>query len=297
MATPAPYGGYMTRTIDEEKEQQEKLKKQQVDISVNGTLQTLRPEALHLNGVDNLSTEDLQAFVDYYVNFEKISEEEYKEIESPLWFRVQWIDDSNVNVVFKTHEHCAEALRALSITGGASDEEIEAFSQEYVSSIVQERETKPYAPTIAFHKYQKKLTEEKDLFEDKKQEIQEETGMDEDDSAVVLYVRQSFQSDRKVKNAAAYSRYYLLHGEPDREQRRNTVRPERNGRDRGGYARDEEEDKGDLFADKLERTQPEQEEEEDLFAWRLRERSPEREPGPHKRGERGGRGRRRRGRK
>ncbi|QEL58002.1 hypothetical protein CJJ09_000032 [Candidozyma auris] len=128
------------------------------------------------------------------------------EFESPIWFRVQWIDDSNVNLVFKTHEHAAEALRALSISGGPSDNEIKEFSQEYVSSIVQERETKPYAASISFHKYQKELqkqSEEKDLFEDKKpkEEVQE-NGMDEDDSSVVLYIRQSFQSDRKVKTSS-----------------------------------------------------------------------------------------------
>lgn len=296
MAEPAPYGGFMTRTIDAEKEQEEKLKQQQVEIQINGVSQTLRPEALHIHGVDNLSTEDLQAFVDYYLNFEKVGDNEYREFESPIWFRVQWIDDLNVNLVFKTHEHAAEALRALSISGGPSDNEIKEFSQEYVSSIVQERETKPYAASISFHKYQKELqkqSEEKDLFEDKKpKEEVHENGMDEDDSSVVLYIRQSFQSDRKVKNAAAYSRYYLLHGEPDRTQRQSTARPERNGRDRGGYAREEEET-DDLFADKLESIKSRREEEDDLFAWRLREQSPGRE---NRRGGRGGRGGRRRGR-
>lgn len=282
----------MTRTIDAEKEQEEKLKLQQVEIAINGTPQTLRPEALHVNGVDNLSTEDLQAFVDYYLNFEKIGDDEYKEVERPIWFRIQWIDDSNVNVVFKTHEDAAEGLSALSISGSASGEVVRDFSQEYVSQIVQERETKPYAPSIAFHKYQKRLSEEKDLFEEKKQQEGEETTeMDEDDSAVVLYIRQSLQSDRKVKNAAAYSRYYLLHGEPDREERRRTARPERAGRERGSYSR--EEDDEDLFASKLNETKSAREEEEDLFAYRLRELSPERAP---KRGGRGGRGRGGRGR-
>lgn len=293
MAEPAPYGGFMTRTIDAEKEQEEKLKLQQVEIAINGTPQTLRPEALHINGVDNLSTEDLQAFVDYYLNFDKIGDDDYKEVERPIWFRIQWIDDSNVNVVFKTHEDAAEGLGALSISGGASEEIVKEFGQEYVSQIVQERETKPYAPTIAFHKYQKRISEEKDLFEEKKQKEEEDanTGMDEDDSSVVLYIRQSLQSDRKVKNAAVYSRYYLLHGEPDREQRRRTARPERLSRaERGGYSRDEDDDV-DLFASKLKETKSAQEEdEEDLFAWRLREASPERAP---KRGGRGGRGSRR----
>ncbi|GME76659.1 unnamed protein product [Ambrosiozyma monospora] len=37
--------------------------------------------------------------------------------------------------------------------------------------------------------------------------------------SVHLVIRQSFYGDRKVKNAKVYSKYYLIHGEPGREQR------------------------------------------------------------------------------
>lgn len=269
----------MTRTIDEEKDQQAKIEAQQVEVSVNGTTETLRPEALHLKGVDNLSTDDIKAFVDYYVNYRQ-EDGKFVPNDPPHTFRVQWVDDLKVNVVFKTHEDAKLALDQLSIF--ANSDPVMApegeLTQEYVSEIIQEREAKPYSPSIALHKYLKELEklatpqEDRDLFEQKKETVEQQRNeMDEDESSVVLYVRLAFQSDRKVKNAAAYSRYYLLHGEPDRTK----PRP-RKGRGRGQYAREEREEE-DLFADKVKgrREQP-VEEEEDLFAWRLRERSPSR---------------------
>lgn len=279
---PQPYGGFMTRTLDAEKEQQDKLKEQQVDIVVNGTTETLRPEALHIRGVDNLATDDIKAFVDYYLNYSKNEETgEYTAPDDLIWFRVQWIDDTNVNIVFKTHDEAKKALKALSISSGPNSvEDSEDFSQEYVSSIIQEREANPYNPSIEFHRYQKELKrlaeaqDDEDLFEKKKEKLDKEkeeaTEMDEDESSVVLYLRQAFQSDRKVLNAAAYSRYYLLHGEPDRLR----PRKQRNaGRTRGNFTRDEGED---LFAEKLSTRSRRESDEEDLFAEKLRERSPSR---------------------
>ncbi|OVF09941.1 hypothetical protein A9F13_03g00649 [Clavispora lusitaniae] len=270
---PAPYGGFMTRTIDEEKQQQEKLKEQQVEVVVNGTTETLRPEAIHFRGVDNLSTDDIRFFIDYYLNYRE-EDGDYVANDKIVWFRIQWIDDSNVNAIFKTHEDAILALNALSISAGPNSVEQKSdFSQEYVSSIVQERETRPYSASIAFHRSQEEKKREQDLFGEKKKQIEEEkkqqNDMEEDDSAVVLYARQSFQSDRKVKNAGAYSRYYLLHGEPDRTR----PRVPRNKR-RGEYSRADDADE-DLFASKL-KTRG-RDDEEDLFASRLRERSPTRE--------------------
>lgn len=282
---PAPYGGFMTRTIDAEKEQQEKLKEQQVEIQINGQTETLRPEALHIKGVDNLATDDIKNFVDFYLNYEKNEQNgqtEFQQLSDVIKFRVQWIDDANVNIVFKTHEDAKAGLKALSVFAGPNNsiEEIADFSPEYVSLIVQERETKPYNPSLELKRYLQTLQKEQekgeDLFEAKKEQIeqqqQESAAMDEDENSVVLHVRQSLQSDRKVKNAAAYSRYYLLHGEPDRLRPR-PARRERGERNRGNFSRDD--DNEDLFAAKLgDRSRRDQE--EDLFASKLRERSPER---------------------
>lgn len=263
----------MTRTVDEEKKQQETLKEQQVEIVVNGVTETLRPEAIRLRGVDNLSTDDIKNFVDYYLNYTQEGDD-YVAKDQVVSFRIQWIDDTSANAVFKTHEAAALALKALSVSAGPNSVEDKCdFSQEYVSSIVQEREAKPYAASIAFHKYQEKQKPDQDLFSQKKESIEEElrklSAMEEDDSAVVLYVRQSLQLDRKVKNAGAYSRYYLLHGEPDRTKSRPRA-PLRRGRDRRENAGE------DLFASKLSASQKDRGDEEDLFASRMRERSPSR---------------------
>ncbi|KAM9924303.1 hypothetical protein OXX80_001226 [Metschnikowia pulcherrima] len=285
---PAPYGGFMTRTIDSENEQKDLLAKQSVEVVVNGTTETLRPDAVHVRGVDNLSTAEIEAFVNLYLNHDYESPE-YVALGEPISFRVQWIDDSNANVIFKTHADALSALQRLSeewpgvenSTGNAVAES-PLFSQEYLAALVEERRARSYAASIPFFRHQKhlkELAEGQDLFEAKKAEIEEQkaTEMEEDGSSVVLYIRQALQSDRKVKNAAAYSRYYLLHGEPDRTK----PRPRREAgeeRGRGAYAR-EEDDGQDLFAEKIKSTTEKKRAddiEEDLFASRLRERSPAR---------------------
>ncbi|GEQ67412.1 hypothetical protein JCM33374_g1077 [Metschnikowia sp. JCM 33374] len=290
---PAPYGGFMTRTIDVEKQQKELLAKQEVEVIVNGTAETLRPNAIHVRGVDNLSTEEISAFVDLYLNHDSEAPNEadapaYHRVDDSIWFRVQWIDDSNANIIFNTHSDALQALERLSehwpqVENSASEESEPSgvFSQDYLDVLVEERKAKSYSASIPFYKYQKHLkemAEGSDLFEAKKAEIEEqkESEMDEDSSSVVLYIRQALQSDRKVRNAAAYSRYYLLHGEPDRTKPRPSRRDLDDTRGRGTYARDEDDDE-DLFASKIKTVSEKrkaEEVEEDLFAWRLRERSP-----------------------
>lgn len=276
---PAPYGGYLTRTVEAENQQQELLGKQQVEISINGNTETLRPEALHLRGVDNLSTSDITNFVDYYLNYDD-NNGEYTKKDEYVTFRVQWIDDSRATVVFKTHEDAWKGLNHISISGNETENPGDDLSQEYVASIIQEREAKPYNKTLAFLKHVADLkaqTEGHDLFEKKLEKKKEEAeNMDEDDSAIVLYCRQATQLDRKVKNAAAYSRYYLLHGEPDRyrplRRRERSERTERGKTDSYRPAKKEEED---LFAHKLgARKNNNEDDNDDLFAHKLRDRSP-----------------------
>ncbi|KAG7833063.1 hypothetical protein KL943_004511 [Ogataea angusta] len=50
------------------------------------------------------------------------------------------------------------------------------------------------------------------------------------DQNVRLSIRQSYWGDRKVKGAKNYSRYYLIHGEPEPTQRRRTHRNYKGGR-------------------------------------------------------------------
>ncbi|OBA19538.1 hypothetical protein METBIDRAFT_45826 [Metschnikowia bicuspidata var. bicuspidata NRRL YB-4993] len=287
---PAPYGGFMTRTIAGENEQKELLARQAAEVDVGGVSETLRPDAVHIRGVDNLSTEEIEAFVDLYLNVESDGPE-YRRQDEPVWFRVQWVDDSSANVLFKTHADSLRALQRLSEqwpavenTAGGPDAGGPAFSAPFLAALVEERRARPYAAAVPYHQHRqqlKELADGQDLFQAKKAELEEQkqSAMDEDGSPVVLHVRQALQSDRKVKNAAAYSRYYLLHGEPDRTRPR-VARRGGEARGRGTYARAED-DGEDLFAAKIKSgaeaglfAEKDLSAEEDLFAARMREQSP-----------------------
>lgn len=290
----------MTRTVDAENEQKRKLGLQRVAVEYNGQSDILRPEAIHVRGVENLSTNDIKRYVDYYVNYTRV-DDGFELITDKKDFRVQWIDDSNVNLVFKTHETAVFALQALAeqpmqidlnidnndqmnvedtnqLEGSDDSQRKPTFSPEYVAELLVERVARLYAPSIDLKKFtnQQKLAKSEELFETKKSEkdAMEVEKLEEEGSSVVLYVRQAVQSDRKVENASAYSRYYLLHGEPDRSRK-----PRRRGETRGQFQREKTTNEEDLFLDKLstyKENKAREDIEEDLFADRLREVSPSR---------------------
>ncbi|ABN67110.2 predicted protein [Scheffersomyces stipitis CBS 6054] len=309
MTEPAilPYGGLMTKTLEDEKEREAKLESQSVEVKVNGEMETIRPEALRVRGVDSLSTDDIKAFVDYYLNYtaeEHESEDGDKKTEfvphpvnEQLTFKIEWINDTAINIAFATHEDAFIALSKLSIIGSNPSiaDNSEALQPQldnplYLSDIVQERETKPYNPTIPFKNSRdlsKRLDIGSSVIPDENSEsiMVENNEMDEDESSVVLYIRQSFKSDRKVKNAKIYSRYYLLHGEPERRpytKHRNNQR--QGGHSRGGRrsrSRNDsqpEEEEEDLFADRLKSRNAVNDDDEDLFSDRLRNRDRSRSP-------------------
>lgn len=264
--TVAPYGGLLVKTIADEQEREAKLQEQTIEVDINGQTEVVRPQALYLKGVDNLSTDDIKSFVDYYVNTTINQTEdkvEYEQVQDPISFKVEWINDTSVNIVFHTHEIALQALGKLTTVDVQFDN-----INEYIHDIVQSRQTKPYAASIPF-KNQQSLFKRLDIIKDVSQENSE---MEEDDSDVVIHIRQSFDSDKKVKNAKEYSRYYLLHGEPERKRFYKNKRE--NNIDRRSARRRSEED---LFADKLKQVgKRDLDDDEDLFADRIRERSPSR---------------------
>lgn len=300
---PAPYGGFMTRTVDKENEQKKKLDSQRVAVEFDGKADVLRPEGIRVRGVDKLATNDIKAYVDYYLNFQSVGET-FEPLQDKKTYRIQWIDDNNVNLIFRTHEDAVFALKSLvndsmdiesplDIVGNSmeginsqNDMEVEGenteaktLSPEYVNQLLIEREAKSFAPSLSLRKYLKdqKLANTEDLFQSKKseKEAEEEKKLEVEGSSVTFFIRMALRSDQKVQNAASYSRYYLLHGEPDRSRR---PRRERAEQTRGRFQRDDAEE-GDLFLDKLaslEETRARKDREEDLFADRMREHSPSR---------------------
>ncbi|KAI5970268.1 hypothetical protein CANMA_000620 [Candida margitis] len=282
----APYGGFIVKTLEDEKANEAQLEELAIEVDYNGTTQRLRPEALRLNGVDNLSTEEIKSYVEYYLNYttsrnEDLDKIEYHQIpfDEQVTFRVEWIDDSNVNIVFKTNQDNLKALRQLS----SDPIEIDDQDPSFINEVIQERRAKDYNPIIPFRSSQS-LSNRLGLKEKPKEDKQEE-GMMEDESAIELRIRQSFQSDRKVKYASQYSRYYLIHGEPERTRR---PRPSHRHKRREPVNEiKEEEEEEDLFADRLSRGHNSSrgqiaDDEEDLFADKLkrsRSRSPTRSGG------------------
>src|ERR1700730_16262023 len=61
----------------------------------------VRPEAVHIRGVDNLSTEDVTLYVT-----QLFQEEDFK---------IEWIDDTSLNVVYSSAEIAISAIQALSL--------------------------------------------------------------------------------------------------------------------------------------------------------------------------------------
>lgn len=293
----------MTRTVDKENDQKKKLNSQRVAVEFDGKSDVLRPEGIHLRGVDKLATNDIKAYVDYYLNFQSVGET-FEPLEDEKPFRIQWIDDNNVNLIFKTHEDAVFALKSLvndsmdiesplNIVGNTTegndlqiDMDIEdgnteapVLAPEYVEQLLIEREAKSFASSLEFRKYlsDQKESNAEDLFQSKKLEkkAEEEVKLEEESNSVTFFIRMALRSDQKVQNAAAYSRYYLLHGEPDRSRR---PRREKNEQSRGRFQRDATEE-DDLFRDKLanlKESRARKDREEDLFADRMREHSPSR---------------------
>ncbi|ODV79152.1 uncharacterized protein CANTADRAFT_26184 [Suhomyces tanzawaensis NRRL Y-17324] len=273
----------MTKTLEIEKEREAQINEQTIEVDIDGLTEVVRPEAIHIRGVDSLSTEDIKGFIDYYVNFEVKQEQDAEgepktvyepfPIDDQITFRIQWINDTSVNVVFETPEFCRKALNQILVN---------PIEGDGLEGATQESQAKSYTPILAFRKHQNLLS--RLGLEDTKDEEQSQQ-MEEDESSIELKIRQAFQSDKKVKNAREYSRYYLIHGEPERRSHRSE-RPERSGRrpdryksrgrNRGGRNHNEEEEE-DLFAHKLAGgSNTAADEEEDLFAHKLRDRSPQR---------------------
>lgn len=281
----APYGGLLTKTLEDEKNQEKKLEEQAIEVTYNDKTEIVRPEALHVRGVDSLSTEDIKAYIDYYVNFnvteKTVQDGEQSEgtkfvyeplpIDEQTYFRIQWVNDTSVNITFKSMEKAHAALLAIVLEENLDGDEFESLSElDRLRKAIEERPTKSYKPIIEFKKHMD-LKNRLNIGDTNGEANapEEDKGMDEDDTAIELFVRQSFQSDRKVKNASAYSRYYLLHGEPERKPYHPRKRRHDNRRSRGRRGDDEEED---LFAYKMNKSSNANDDDDDLFADKLKEK-------------------------
>lgn len=266
----APYGGFLIKSLEDESENLKQLQQQSIEITTNqGTIEIIRPEAIKIIGVDNLSTNDIQNYIDYYINYittiinPETNELKYELIpfDQLIEFKIEWIDDNSVNIVFQTINDCYKSFQKISESPILE----KLGSQEYINQSIIERKGKSYNPIIDFKKHQNlanrlKLANEATNNNNNNQIKVEDAGdMEEDEVFVELIIRQSFQLDRKIKNASQYSRYYLIHGEPERRSRpRKHLDPQRRNKYPAGYRSRKNnndnnigDDQEDLFADKL----------------------------------------------
>lgn len=283
----APYLGFIVQDAIDQKTKEDLLTKQAIEVVLeNGNTDVIRPESIFLKGVDNLSTDDIKSFINYYVNFavekSEADEVEYKEV-SQIPFKVQWINDTLANIVFDSHDMVRIAFSKLSPEEIVTEPEF-VSNGAYVQELVKMRPTYPYAPVEPFKKTQS-------LFARIDKPKVDDNVMDDESLEPLLQMRQLLQSDQKVAGASKYSRYYLFNGDPERH---NTWYRPRRRHDTDNEEQEERHvdrnDDEDLFADRIQgsrrsrgdrsnrrgREPANQDDDTDLFADRLREKSPSR---------------------
>lgn len=236
-----------------------------------------RPNALLLLGVNTLNTKEIKWYIDHYIrpDYSFQTRDKYTQFS----YKLEWVNDNSLNIVFTSKEKGAEgAQEALKLL---TDESIDADS---IPS-TQERIARTFVRG-----------------EDDEQANNDNSNNPEPEQ-IIMSVRQSLYGDKKVKNARVYSRYYLLHGEPERTERMPAARNRYRGRRYGYRAHGKDLITGEELAEPPRRDSREysprrggDDREDDLFAgrnfrdvWR---------PEDDNRGRRGGRRsrRRRRGR-
>lgn len=192
---------------------------------------------LHLRGVDDLSTAEIKAYVDFHAKpgYCFAARDKYRHQE----YRIEWVNDSELNLVFccadqelaqwgatKTlklltkHElgqdvpdvdplaerECWDLLKIASGPGAGKSIVRSNIAQQYAqdASLDADNVLPPVAADVVVAK-----------------------------DPIVLHVRYATGNDRKVERAREQSRYYLLHGEPDEIERDSRRRRRGRGRGRG----------------------------------------------------------------
>ncbi|VEU22024.1 DEKNAAC103002 [Brettanomyces naardenensis] len=171
-----------------------------------------RPNALYLRGVESLDTRAIKGYVDSYIkpDYTFAEREKYAKFN----YKLEWVNDDSINIVFLAGEDAPEgaqtALRLLT-DESADIETLEPTAERTARPYLKEATNEEATATIA-----------------------------PQPEHIDLTIRQSFYGDRKVKNARIYSRYYLLHGEPDRTERAPAARDRMRGKSFGyhDYSRD-----------------------------------------------------------
>lgn len=149
-----------------------------------------RPDTLYLEGVDELNTKGIKEYVDSYVRPNYSFST--RDEYAKVNYKLEWVNDSGINIVFISGEDAPEGAQEALRLLSANEVDVDSINP------LEERPAQPITK--------------------------------QDGDILNLTIRQAKYADRKVKNARIYSRYYLLHGEPDRAERLPGARERRRGR-------------------------------------------------------------------
>ncbi|GMG36566.1 unnamed protein product [Ambrosiozyma monospora] len=200
---------YQQQSLLQEQQREQDLLQ---DPTVND-LDEPRPNALLLKGVDNLDTKAIKLYVDSILkpDYDFNDREKYAKFN----YKLEWINDESINIVFDQPDGALEALQLLSFvetTPEQQDKNQANVDPQSVQELQEKQELKLITPLLNIPSTQERAAQPY-----KKVGMATEEKPTQDN--VHLVIRQSFYGDRKVKNAKVYSKYYLIHGEPGREQR------------------------------------------------------------------------------
>ncbi|ODV91391.1 hypothetical protein CANCADRAFT_3097 [Tortispora caseinolytica NRRL Y-17796] len=160
---------------------------------------SLRPNALNIQGLDDMSTDDLIEYTRHYVK-----PTDAKSLVLGIRPKIEWVNDTSANLVFEDEVTATQALLNLTdesaYANGLPDKSILRRAKPLPEALLQK-------PAV-------------DLMEDApKDRISE------------LYIRECRSTDRKERNAREKSKYYLFYGDPI-EQRRRKIEERRKQRNR-----------------------------------------------------------------
>lgn len=210
------------------------LANQGFEVEYKGSKVNVRESTIFLRGVNHISTVELSNYVDYWLNYEKVGKDNIEyvplAVHDQIRYKIEWIDDSSVNLLLKNQKQTEKVIERLSKTsldvrseGAPAD--IWHNKENDCFYLLSEIEAKDYLETSEFQRRQnmsKRIiisdpVENSLLNSNKDDNMNIDSGEEWSiDRKTIFYIRQSFLIDKKVKNARIYSRYYLLNGEPQR---------------------------------------------------------------------------------
>ncbi|GME85820.1 unnamed protein product [Ambrosiozyma monospora] len=178
---------------------QDQQQQREQDLLQDPTVNDPRPNALLLKGVDSLDTKAIKLYIDSILkpDYDFNDREKYAKFN----YKLEWVNDESINIVFDQPDGALEALQLLSFVEPTPEQQDQNQANIGLQS-VQEPEEKQ-EPNLIKPSLNIPNTQERAAQPYKKVRMPNEEKSTQD--SVHLVIRQSFYGDRKVKNAKVYS--------------------------------------------------------------------------------------------